>query len=89
MNDNSPNFRISNFYTAAFLFAQGMELVGIDNSNHRRAEFVFTNPAKCEPLVRSYSFAKDGSPEALVDARKFATAIKLLKEKLYQEKANQ
>lgn len=89
MNDNQPSFRISNFYSAAFLFAQGMELIGIDNSNHRRAEFVFTNPGKCELLVRSYSFAQDGSAETLVDARKFSTAIKLLKEKLYQEKANQ
>jgi hypothetical protein len=65
-----------------------MELVGIDNTHGNRAEFVFTDPAKCEKLAHLYSFAGEESPDVTVDARKFVTAVRLLKEKLYQEKNN-
>ena len=80
-------FRTTSFYPAAFLFALGIELVNIDKASSRRAEFVFADSPTREHLLHSYSFAREDDPEVLVDARKLVSAIKLLKEKLYQESA--
>jgi len=80
-------FRISSFYVAAFLFAKGLELVNVDKvTNPKRAQFVFRDSPERETLVKSYNFAKENAPEAMIDARKFVMAIKMLKDKLYQEK---
>ena len=35
---------------------------------------------------RSHNITKEDSPEAMIDARKFVMAIKMLKDKLYQDK---
>mgnify|MGYP001565291886 CR=1 FL=1 len=83
---NDRYFRTSSFYTACFLFAKGQVLVNIDKVNDsRRAQFVFLDSSDRELLLQNFSFAKENSPDVLVDARKFVTAIKQLKEKLYQE----
>ena len=80
-------FRISSFYVASFLFAKGLELVNVDKiTNPKRAQFVFRDSPERETLVKSYNFAKEDSPEAMIDARKFVMAIKMLKDKLYQDK---
>lgn len=85
MNKDERYYQISNFYPAAFLFAKGLELVNIDKiTDPKRVQFVFADTHEREMLVRSFNFGKDGSPEVLVDARKFVSAIKFLKEKLYQ-----
>lgn len=81
-------FRLTNFYAACFLFTKGLELVNIeeDPTNPKRSQFVFKDTPEREILVHNFNFAKEDSPEITIDPRKFVTAIKLLKDKLYQEK---
>lgn len=80
-------FRISSFYAAAFLFAKGLELVNVDKiTNPKRAQFVFRDTPEREFFLYSYNFGKEDAPEVMIDARKFVTAIKMLKDKLYQDK---
>ena len=77
-------YSTSNFYPACFLFARGMHLIAIDRTNPQRSEFVFEDSPKREKLLQDFSFASDDDPAVLVDARRMVTAIKTLKEKLYQ-----
>jgi len=83
---NDTFFRLSGFYIAAFLLSKGFELVNIEHIDQKRSQFVFLDSTEREVLLNSFSFAKENSPEVLVDARKFVIAIKTLKEKLYQER---
>ena len=86
-NQNDRYFRTTSFYTAAFLFAKDQTLVNIDKTNDpKRAQFVFLNSPELELLLQTFNYAKENSLDVLVDARKFVTAIKMLKDKLYQER---
>lgn len=79
-------FRTRSFYAAAFLFAKGQILANIDRTaDPKRADFVFLNSPELELLLQNFNYAREDSQEAAVDARKFVTAIKMLKDKLYQE----
>jgi hypothetical protein len=79
-------FRTNNFNTAAFLFSKGFELAGVDKTaNPKRAEFVFPNSVELEIAVHEFNFAKDSSPEILINARLLFSAIKQLKNILYQD----
>ena len=79
-------FRTNQFNIAAFLFAKGFELAGIDKTtNPRRAEFIFANSLELELAVHEFNFAKDSSPEILVNARTLFSSIKQLKNILYQD----
>ena len=78
-------FRTSSFYAAAFLFAKGLELVNVDKSEPKRAVFVFRDQPDRELWLNSYNFSVPGSKDAAIDARSYVTAIKALKEKLYQD----
>lgn len=83
---NDKYFRLQSFYLAAFLFTKGMELVNVDRvSNQRRVTFVFLDSPDREDLIESFNFGKEDSSAVLVDARKLITAIRTLKEKLYQD----
>ncbi len=87
MNTNQDcYFRLASFYGAVFLFAKGLELVNIDRTNPSRSQFVFIDTPERESLLQTFNFSKENSPESLIDARKFVTAIKTLKQALYQEK---
>ncbi len=79
-------FRLASFYTACFLFAKGLELVNIeeDPSNPKRSQFVYLDTPEREILIHNFNFAKEDSPEVMIDPRKFVIAIKTLKDKLYQ-----
>lgn len=80
-------FRTSSFYAAAFLFAKDQTLVNIDKvTDPRRSQFVFLDSPERESLLQSFNFAKENSPEVMVDARKFVTAIRQLKNSLYSDK---
>ena len=79
-------YRISSFYAAAFIFAKGMELVNIDELQKGRSEFVFRDTPEREALLQAFNFASEDAPESLIDARKFVMAIKMLKDKLYQQR---
>lgn len=86
-NNDTKYFRTSSFYIAAFLFAKGTELVNIDKiTDSKRAYFVFLESPDRELWLENFNFGKEDAPEAMVDARKFVTAIKMLKDKLYQDK---
>ena len=88
MNQNSncdKYFKTSSFYLSAFLFTNGLELVNIDKINPKQAVFVFLDTPERESLLHSFNFSKENSSEVMVDARKFISAIKQLKDKLYQE----
>ncbi|MFA6532991.1 MAG: DUF5659 domain-containing protein [Patescibacteria group bacterium] len=79
-------FQNSNFYLSAFLFAKGLELVSVDKiTDPRRAQFVFRDTPERMIWLEDYNFAKEDTSGAMVDVRKFVTAIKMLKDKLYQE----
>ena len=83
---DSRYFSLSNFYATAFLVAKDQTLVNIDKlADPKRAQFILLNTPELEPLLHNYNFAQEDSPEVLVDARKFVTAIKTLKDKLYQD----
>ena len=86
-NQDSRYFRTSSFYVAAFLFANGLTLVNIDKvTDLKRAQFVFLDTPERELLLNNFNFAKEDSPEVMIDPRKFVIAIKRLKEGLYQER---
>lgn len=79
-------FRTQNFNTAVFLFAKGFELCNVDKTlNAKRAEFVFPNSLELEIAVHTLNFAKDNDSEILLSARTLFTAIKQLKNILYQD----
>ncbi|MDD5552072.1 MAG: DUF5659 domain-containing protein [Candidatus Pacebacteria bacterium] len=80
-------FKTTNFYLAAFLFAKGLELVNIDKiTDPKRARFVFIDSPEREIYLETFNFGKENSPEIMVDARKLITAIRAVKDKLYQDK---
>lgn len=86
LNKDDRYFRIANFYTAAFLFSKGLTLVNIDKvTDPKRAYFVFLDTSERENLLENFNFAKEDSKEASVDVRKFITAVKMLKDKLYSD----
>jgi hypothetical protein len=86
MNSNKY-FKTTSFYLAAFLFTKGVELVNIDKiSDHKRAQFIFVDSPQRKLWLESFNFGKENAPEVMVDARKFVMAIKMLKDKLYQDR---
>ena len=78
------NFSTSNFYLATFLFAKGLQLVDIDRSERSRCKFVFLDTAQRQSLVDAFNFGQDNDALVLLDARKVISAIKTLKERLYE-----
>ena len=87
MNENpNKNQFTTNFYLAAFLSAKGLNLIGIDRSDSQRSKFQFEKSPQWSRLIEAFNFAKEDSPEVLIDARKLILAIKSLKEKLYQNR---
>ena len=74
-----PQYKTSNFYLSAYLICKDLELIGIDREDPKRSVFIFSDSPRREEMVNQYNFGKD----AWVDARRFATAIKDLKGKLY------
>jgi len=86
-NKNKKYFKTTSFYLASFLFAKGLELVDIDKlTDLKRAHFVFIDSPERELWLENFNFGKENAPEAMIDARKFVMAIKMLKDKLYQDK---
>lgn len=85
---DSRYFKLTSFYAACFLFAKGLELVNIeeDPSNPKRSQFVFKDTPEREILIHNFNFAKEDTPEVMIDPRKFVIAIKTLKNGLYQER---
>ena len=72
-------FRTPDLYLAAYLFSKDLWLVNIDRTDRKNCLFVFKNTPEREELVTNYGNAQ----EVLVDARKYAYAIRKLKIKLH------
>lgn len=86
-NGNDRYFRTSNFYIACLLFAKDFELVNLDfTKDPKKAEFVFIDKPEREKIIQDFNFSPTNSSESKVDVRKFISAIKTLKDKLYQNK---
>jgi len=85
-HDSDRYYRTNQFNVAAFLFAKGFEIAGVDKTiNPKRADFIFPNSVELEIAVHEFNFAKDSSLEILVNARTLFSAIKQLKNILYQD----
>lgn len=89
-NLNKPSddryLRTTSFYVAAYLFSKNCELVNVDKTNDpKRAEFIFLNNPETDLLAHIFNFAKDQEPDLQVNVRSFITAIKNLKNLLYQK----
>lgn len=86
MKNKDRYYKTTNFYLASFLFAKGEALANLEKfENNHKFIFVFVNSPNTEDLIEKYSYSKEDSKEAMVDARKLVLAIKSLKEKLYQD----
>ena len=83
--DTDKNQSTTNFYLAVFLSVKGLDLIGIDRSDAKRARFIFAESPQWKQFIEAFSFAKDNDPKILIDARKFIVVIKSLKDKLYQD----
>ena len=78
---------VNNLYISAFLYSRGLRLIDIYRTDPRRAQFVFQDNGEFtgEKLIHFYNYSLKNEPEMMVDAREFVTAIKALKDRLYQE----
>lgn len=83
-NKNYATWRTDSLYLSAFLLAKGLSLVTIEKLSSKKSLFVFVDSPNRELLLNNFNFSPEGSSDCLVDAREFVSAIKSLKEKLYQ-----
>lgn len=84
--DNDKYYSSTNFYLSCYLITKGMMLVNITlSADSKRCNFIFRDTTLREQLVQDFSFAQPNSHEAMVDARAFISAIKTLKERMYQQ----
>ena len=77
-------FKTQSFYLALFLFVKGCELIEVEKSISIKKNFVFIDSPKLHELVEIFNFSKENDKKIMVDIRKVATAIKRLKDLLYQ-----
>lgn len=75
-----PQFNCSDLYVAAFLLANGLELIDVDKTDRKRAVFIFADTEDRESLLAAF-----WSKQATVEPRAFVAAIKEVKERLYGE----
>lgn len=83
-NKNYATWRTDSLYLSAFLITKDLSLVTIEKLSSRKSLFVFVDSPNRESLLNQFNFSPEGSTDCLVDAREFVSAIKSLKEKLYQ-----
>jgi hypothetical protein len=78
-------FRTTTFNTAAYLYAKGYQLAGINKTvDSKRSEFVFVNSADLQTDIEIFLLANETEPDLLISARTLFTAIKQLKNVMYQ-----
>lgn len=85
MRKKNQYFKTTKFYLAVFLQAKGLELTGIDRAEPRRCQFIFLDTPQREAFVEAFDFSPPDSVLVQVDVRKLVTAIKQLKDKLYED----
>lgn len=74
------HFSTSDFYIAAYCVAQGMKIAGISRNGSNKATFLFDGVEKGRELMREFMFSNPN-----VEAKRFVSAIKELKQLLYSE----
>lgn len=79
-NIGANNFVTSDFYTAAFLKAVEVPLIGINKSNPKRFRFVFEDNPKRIKLIDDFFTGR-----AVVEPRQLIAAIKELKSLMYSD----
>jgi Domain of unknown function (DUF5659) len=83
-NNNYATWRTDSLYLSAFLLVKGLSLLTIEKLSSKKSLFVFADSSNRESLLNTFNFSPEGTSDCLVDARQFISAIKSLKEKLYQ-----
>lgn len=73
-------YQTSDFYIAAYLRANGIALLRTDRSNPQKVLFVFSDTKNRHELTEDFLFGR-----ALTEPRKFISAIKELKQLLYND----
>ncbi|HEY4505800.1 MAG TPA: DUF5659 domain-containing protein [Candidatus Paceibacterota bacterium] len=73
-----PQFNCSDLHIAAYLIANGLQLIDIDKTDRKRAVFIFSDTEDREELLVAF-WAK----QAKVEPRAYIAAIKEVKERLY------
>lgn len=86
--ENTDKYLTTSFYTAVFLILKGYELLGIEKIDKfsRQSTFVFKDTPERASLIGAFYYAPKNSKKVMVDFREVVTAIKSLKDKLYQER---
>ena len=79
-NKMEKQFVNSDFYTTAFLLANGYKLIKIDKSTPRRFHFVLEDQAERMKLLEDFFNYK-----TLIEPRKFIASIKELKSLMYSD----
>jgi|APSaa5957512622_1039677.scaffolds.fasta_scaffold47760_2 hypothetical protein len=79
-NEDTKEYRTSDFYIASFLIAKGFKVAWIDKTNPKRYVFIFQDTADWESLVDDYLYR-----QAVVEPQAFANAIKELKQFIYRK----
>ena len=77
IHDNDKYFRTSDFYLAAYLFARGAIITGI-NVDTGRAVFAFLDSMELDDWYEEFRFGKP-----LIDARFLICSISVLQKKKY------
>lgn len=72
-------YKNSDIQISALLYAEGIALVGIDDSNPRRKSFVFNEDKRIAELVKGF-----WDETYKIAPRKYMAAFKELKNRLYQ-----
>ncbi|OGM59910.1 hypothetical protein A2892_02930 [Candidatus Woesebacteria bacterium RIFCSPLOWO2_01_FULL_39_10b] len=77
-------WRTDSLYLSAFLLARGLTLSTIEKLSNKKSLFVFVDSPNRQLWLDQYNFSTEDSSTCLIDPRKLVSAIKSLKEKLYQ-----
>lgn len=76
----TKTYNCSDLYAAAFLIANGTELIDVDKTDRKRVVFVFSDTEGRESLLAAF-----WSKRASIEPRSFIAAIKEAKERLYSD----
>ena len=79
-NTSTKTYSTKDFYLAAFLVVQGLEILTLDKTDPRKVLFVFQDLENRESLVEDFLFGKSS-----VEPKQFVTAIKQIKQLLYND----
>ena len=78
-NEND-NYETKDLYEAAFLYASGCTLLGLDKSD-KEFYFIFSEASFCTSLSNNYwNYSSE------INAKKYADSIKCLKERLFSNR---